>query len=516
MKKLFFLLFITFFSINNFAQYQVEWSPLQKTNGYLAAILPIQGTDFFAVRAQGSMLRSSYYLFNHSNMQTTFKGKVMPKVETGMASIESYTLLNNTPVVFLSDKADGKNTLYVQKYNGECQAYGPAIEVSSYEMPKGWKNKGYFNVIQSQNEEFICVIYEVPGSKTESERFGYKVMDNELNTISEGEYESPYDPNISSFSNQYLSNTGDFFVGCKIYATNSKGKVKDRTMLEKMLIFHITPSNMEEFELKTGSKRITDVTFSSDNNRILTVTGLYGEDRVGTKGVFYMRLNFDSKTVINEGFEEFSKDFITEGWSDRAKEKADKREAKGKGAPMLYNYDVRDIITLKDGSFIGIIEQYYVRVVTTTDSRGYTRTTYYYYYNDIIAYKVLPNGSYAWLKKIPKYQVSTNDGGYLSSFAHFYTDDKLAIMFNDNTRNYDESGNWNKSVSPTSYRKKTNCVSLTELDLNTGEMTRKTFFDRAETEAIAIPKLFATSYINKEMMLYLRFGRKEKFGLLRF
>jgi hypothetical protein len=499
-----------------YSQFNVEWSNLQKKSGSLSEILPLGGSDFFTTRYQGRGIFTSPYLYNHSNFELTFKGKVSSQVENGMGSIYGVYVINNSPVVFLSDKTEGKNILYLQKYNGECKPVGSSMEVAQYTMPKGWKRKGYFNVIQSQNGDFFCVIYEIPGSKYESERFGYKVFKNSFEIISEGEYEAPFDQNISELSNHYLSNTGDYFVTCKVYQTNAKGRIRDRSLLEKVILFHITPDEMEELELQTGTKRVTDISISSDNQRNVTVTGLYGEGNVGTKGIFFMMIDFDKKQITSEGFEPFKKDFITEGWSDRAKAKAEKKESKGKGTPALYNYDIRDIITLKDGSFIGLMEQFYIRVVTQTDSRGFTTTTYYYYYNTIIAYKVDKDGKFSWVKKIPKYQVSTNDGGYLSSFGHFYNEDNVVIMFNDNLKNYDENGKWNNNTLGSSFRKKTNCVSQTVINIKSGEIERKSMFARAETGAIAVPKLFKTNYNNNEMLVYLIMGKKEKFGLITF
>ena len=119
-------------------------------------------------------------------------------------------------------------------------------------------------------------------------------------------------------------------------------------------------------------------------------------------------------------------------------------------------------------------------------------------------------------KNIPKSQVSVNDYGYYSSVARFATDDKLVIFFNDNSNNYDEKGVWNKNEYTSSFRKKTNTVAKVEVGLKDGVVERNTFFDRAETSALAVPKLFEIDYKNKEMLIYLIINRKEKFGLLNF
>ena len=289
-----------------------------------------------------------------------------------------------------------------------------------------------------------------------------------------------------------------------------------------MHIFHINPDGIEEFTLNLEGKRVEAMTMNSDNEKVMTLTGIYGDQgKAGVSGLFYLRADFDDQSIIDEGFEKFGKDFITQDWSDRQKEKAEKREKKGKGEPQLYNYVMRQAEVLKDGSIVGSIEQYYVVVTTYTDPKtGSTRTTYTYYYNDIIAFKVNTDGDFDWLKRINKYQVSTNDGGPYSSYARFIDNGKICFIFNDNVKNYDEQGKYsvkeNGTVYAANYGKKKNVVAIVELDMDGGDLKRKTFFDRKEITAIAVPKQFSIDYNTKEMLVYAVYGKKEKFGILKF
>lgn len=522
MKKILIALSLSI-CVGAFAQYDVKWSELMPVKGRVSSVFPVSYSDYYTTRYMGPRMFPTLYLSKHSNFAVTSKGKVSAKLENGTGIVESIAIANDIPVVFISDKKDGENTIYYQKYDNTCKPIGLPKEIISYKMPKGWKRKGVFNVYQSENKDFMCVNYEIPGSKEEKDKFGYAVFDSEFETISEGSYELPYESNRVSISNTYLSNTGDFFLAAKVYKQDETKKIfKSATYLDKIILMQVTPDGLEEFELEfNNGKTISDLSFSSDNNRIMSFTGLYGEKKsVGIKGVFYFQLDFNKKKMLNEGWNPFGKDFITEGWSDRQKEKAAKKEKKGKGEPALYEYDVRDIHTLSDGSMIGMLEQYYVVVTTTTDPKtGATTTTYTYYYNDLIVYKIKASGEFEWMKKIKKTQISRNDGGFFSSIASFVTNDKLNILFNDNLKNYDESGKFvddNNRFYPTSYRKKTNTVSLVEIELASGDLTRKTFFDRKETKAYAVPKKFSVDYNKKEMLMVLLYGKKEKYGVLSF
>ena len=516
------LLLITLLSTFGITAQNIEWGPLEKTKGRITNVLPVRGSTFFTTRFSGGALLGSLYLSRHNDFTILTQEKLVAKVDGSVASIERISSFNSKVVVFLSDKQEGQNKLFLQKYDELCLPEGNPVLVAEYTIPKGWKKAGYFNVLQSQNQQFFCLEYSIPATREEGERFGFKIINAEFETVSEGEYESQYEARQSDITNRYLSNTGDYFIAAKVYNINEKGRVKDRTSLEKIVLMHITPEGIEDVDLNLGDKHISEITFSSDNNRLLTCTGLYGTTAANTTGIFYFQLDFEKKDIMNEGYDEFEKDFITEGWSDRQKKKADKKEAKGKGAPSLYSYDIRETTTLKDGSLIGSMEQYYVIVTTYRDPKtGATTTTYTYHYHDVIVYKVSPEGKFEWVKKIQKHQVSTNDGGYLSSIAQYITDDKLVILFNDNLKNYDDNGKFldlvqGRQIEYASYRKKTNCVAKVELALESGEATRETFFNRNEAEAIAVPKLFNTDYNNHEMLMVLRIGKKEKFGLLKF
>ena len=95
----------------------------------------------------------------------------------------------------------------------------------------------------------------------------------------------------------------------------------------------------------------------------------------------------------------------------------------------LYNYKIRDIFTLNDGSLVGSIEQYYIFERSSYDSRtGLTSTIYYYYYDDIIAFKIGNDKAFDWQKKINKSQITA-----ISKRIHFI--DKNSLLLNYWVRN---------------------------------------------------------------------------------
>ena len=516
--KTFSLLFSTVLLFSVHAQQAIEWGKMERSTGRMLSILPKDETDFYALRWSGGAVMGSYRLSKHSNLSTVASGKLLLKADNGMANFEDSRVINGKLLVFLSDRYEGENHFYMQEYGDDMKPIGESKELAKYELEKG-KSRGFFNVIVSQDNNFFGVVWEIPGKREEKDRYGFKIYNQKMEVINEGDYKLPYEGRLSKIDQHYLTNTGDYFISVIEYQDPEQKRVfRNYLNYKAMHILHVTDEGLEDFEVNLSGKRVEAMSMSSDNQRIFTLTGIYGETgKAGVTGLFYLRADFDRQEIIDEGFEKFGKDFITQDWSDRQKERAERQEQRGKGEPQLYNYVMRQTEVLEDGSIVGSIEQYYVVVTTYTDPRtGATRTTYTYYYNDVIAYKVGKDGGFDWLAKIDKYQTSTNDGGPYSSYARYINDGKLCFIFNDSDRNYDEKGNHLKGgrTYAANFGKRRNVVALVEIDLSNGSVERKTLFDRSEINALAVPKLFNVNYTKGEVLLYAVYGRNERFGKL--
>ncbi|MES2799019.1 MAG: hypothetical protein V4638_03320 [Bacteroidota bacterium] len=499
------------------AQKNVEWSDFQRTSSSLLQIIPKSGKDFYALRWSGSAVLGKYKLAGYNNLSLSATGKIMQVADNTMAAFHDIVQINDRIFVFLTDKKDGQNHIYIQEYDQELQAIASPQHLAAYDIDF-MKDRGLFEVIQSKNKDYFAVIWQVEAKKGDKDSYGFKIYDKIINLVSEGDYKLPYNSELSFISDHHLANDGNYFISVVEHNEPDKGLFKSQENYKATHILQINEDGIETFTLDLTDRRIEAMELSDNGDQIFTLTGVYGAPKSsGVSGLFYMRINFAKKEVINEGFQEFGADFITQDWTDREREKADRRAEKGKGEPQLFDYVVRQTEVLKDGSVVGSLEQYYIRSVQSYNSQTRTYTTlYYYYYNDIIAFKVGVNGGFDWLKKISKYQVSINDGGPFSSYSRFINDGKLCFIFNDHVRNYDEMGNFtpSKNVVAASFAKKKNVVAMVEMDLQSGEYTRRTFFDRSEITALSIPKAFVVDNKTNQLLLYAIYGRKERFGIL--
>lgn len=520
MKKTSILLLLLCLSTSLKAQLNIQFSEVSKPKGAFNWFYPISENDFYTVSSVGFGGMNTI-LSRYSNFKEVTSNKVKMTVGKGFATWEGSAMVDKKVIVFFSDKDADKdaktNTLYLQKYGEDCLPAGEPKVLSVIEVNKGWKKGGFYTILPSSNQDFFCVEYNIPGDKDANDRFIYKIFSKDFELVTEGEYEIPYASKISNIARRYLSNTGDYFISCNIYDIGDKKRVKDFSSIDKVILLHVKKDGLEEMVMELDGRRAVEMRYSSDGKGIMTFTGLYGDKKEGgVKGIFYFRYDFKNKKEIDSGFEPFSKEFITSDWSEKQKAKADKKESKGKPAPQLYNYEIRDLMTLSDGSIIGLMERYWVQVITTTDPKtGATSTTYVYHYQDLISYKINPSGTFEWVKKIPKTQVSRNDGGYLSSIATFMKDGKMVIVFNDNIKNYDTQGMYNGETYTASYRKKSNVVAYIEMDVENGDIVRKLALSPETINQYAVPKRFEYDQNTNQVWMIFRPGiKKFQFGKL--
>lgn len=484
-------------------------------------IIPASNGDFYALRWVGGNLLGSFKVSKHENLEQTARGSISIKVPGGIGTFEGIRLINGRPIAFLSDKRGENRLLYMQEYTLDMEEKGEAVELASYSVEK-IIDRGWFEVIQSNDRNYFAVVWEIPGKKDERDRYGFQIYDADMNEINNGEYRLPFASDLSKIHGHYLSNSGDYFLSISEYKKGERNLVfQDNREFIALHIYHLAKDGLQDFTLDVDDRRIVAMTLSTASTDSLTVTGIYGaKDTPGVDGVFYQRIDLTKGETINEGFEEFDEDFVTQDWSQRDLDRSERRRDRGRGGePQLYNYRMREAHVLADGSIIGTMEQYYVQVSSSPSGQtGDFSNNYYYYYNDIIAYKISAAGVFEWVSKINKIQVSTNDGGPYSSYESFVADESLHFIFNDHVSNYDASGNFIDAtqIYAANYSKRRNVVALASINIASGEIARKPFFDREEIEALVMPKLFNVNYSSEEVLIYAIWGRKEKFGLLKF
>lgn len=520
MNKLITIVFLLVSHLTLVAQEKIlEWGELEGRSGHLIEMLPFHSKDFYTLRWKGGNMFGGYYLSRFDDLKETKSKRISISVNQNIANFEKVLIVDDVPVVILTNVRDGKEQVFLQQYGYDLTPKGDAKLLAEYELIKGM-SKEPIKIIQSKDKKYFAVLWLLVGKKKDRDVYGYAVYDHKYNQVDEGEYEVPFESRYSQITNHLLSNTGHYFFLVKEFEKNADRRYGQPDIIYKaMHIYQVSNDiGLERYTIPVEGKRVEAISINTDDSTAFTITGVYGSNEYkGVNGVFYMQLDFRNQTIIRKGFQEFYRDFITEDWTEKEIQRAERRIEKGKDEPALYNYQMREAQLLPDGSIVGVMEQNYVVVRSFSDTRSMVTFSYTYYYNDIIVFKIGKLGNFDWIEKVRKSQVSTNDGGPYSSFASIVDGDKLRLIFNDNIDNYDQNGQYiSNSVYSSRFNLKHNVVAMTEIDLASGFQNRYTLFSRKETKTIAVPKLFKVDLNAKEMLIYTGFKGKELYGILNF
>ena len=339
------------------------------------------------------------------------------------------------------------------------------------------------------------------------------VFDKEIEEVWSNEITIPYSDELFSLQNYKVANTGDVFILGKLYQDKVRESRKGKPNFNYYILSYSYKENeLDKIPVVIDGKFLTDMKIGINENNEVICGGFYSDEGTySIKGSYFLRIDTESKKILSKSFKEFGIDFITQNMSDRQEKKAKKKKAKGKNVE-LFQYDLSDFVLREDGGVVLVGEQYYVRVSSYTDANGNTRTTYTYYYNDIIVININPKGQIEWAEKIPKRQVSSNDGGFYSSYALMVLEDKLYFVFNDNIKNLVITKN-NQRVHNFS-RGKNSVVTLVEMDSD-GRYVREALFSGDETDIITRPKV-CRQISDNEMIVFGQRKKKQRFAKVTF
>jgi hypothetical protein len=411
-----------------------------------------------------------------------------------------------------------KKTKTVELYSQEIskntmQETGALNKITELTYEKN-RDKGFFSIRVSNGEKTpkLLIAVGTPVDKEENERYTLIMCGEDLKMIWKKEYEIPYRSDLFNRSYFYCDHNGNAYVLGKLY----QDKVKEVRRGKQNFEFHILAytnngENKVDYAVKLQDKFITDISFDILDNGDIVAGGFYSKKGTATvDGAYYLLLDAKSKETKLSSVKEFDIDFLTQGMTEREEARARKKEEKGKDLE-LYEYDLHDLIKRDDGGFVLVGEQYYVQVVTSSNGK-FTYTTYYYNYNNIIVININNSGKIDWASTIPKRQVSTNDGGFYSSFALAVTADKLRFIYNDNKENLTPKKQG--YIKNYTFRDKDGIVTLATIDKD-GKIEREALISDADIEVGVRPKV-CDQISDNEVLLFGERRKAEQFAILEF
>ena len=496
-----------------------QWGALQRNKGSLISILPAENQQFSTIHASSQLGSSAYTLSQYEQLNGLASTKIKPVSPEGFGYYQQTLRLKEKHVVFIADRNGKEMKLFTKVLDAEFNVV-EENEILAYTDTRP-NAQPEFNLIQAPNQAYFVAYYQIPGKRNGVDTYGYQLFNQDLKALNGGEYNLPFDANLSSIEDYFLTDNGDFLIGViEMSAIENQG-IRVRKAFKNLHVYQVNQAGLKDYTFDLQGKRISNFIMNAQHPSQLSLFGIYSNSEATEKqdGFFNAQINLSTDAITAVGFIPLSAEIMLSEHEVGEQIRLQKRMERKGETPQLSRYEVRDIFTLQDGSYIGSIEKYYVYTNSTYNNQtGQRMTTNYYYYNDIVAFCIDANGQLRWEQRIPKTQVSINDYGPFSSYASFLDSTSVNFIFNDTQVNYDENGNFKnnlKEVSTFSLSRNRNVGAWVRIDLQTGQMQRQVSHERATENILLVPKAFEFDFINKGIYTYGVLGPQEKFGYIR-
>lgn len=265
---------------------------------------------------------------------------------------------------------------------------------------------------------------------------GMYVFDNDFQQLSGNDIQMPYTEKQMDNLDYSVDSEGYAYMLARVRADgsdkNTKKDKKNKKPNYHIELFRITPESkkIRITQIKLQEKFINNIWLFESDKKEMLCAGYYNKSwSDGADGIFVFKLDKDGG-INDKIFHEIPVEVLNQYKKVRDQKKTAKADKKGKAE--FAELDMDKLIIQDDGSLIIMGEQYYVTVYY--DSKG--RARYVYHYNDMLVSKINPDGSLAWMRKLPKRQSGGRGQGTMS-YRHMTIGGDHYFVFLDNVKNLD-------------------------------------------------------------------------------
>lgn len=572
MKHLLFLILIVTFTNTLLSQTKnIQWGSID-SDGRFDEIVRSKNGNYYGIRSVGNFieeLSNNYktYLSLIEGTNITKSIELKTSIQGVRAEYRGMTLINNQLVIFYSSNEKNNYKVFRQVFTDNLIEQNVELELVSFELPKKYASESEIKIIQSSNGQFGGILYVIEDNSKKEMSFGYTLMDSSLSVYSKGYQTIPKDANYLSYGTQLVGNKGELFVSFNEKFSASRKKMKNGLLnnfrigpfsllpiqtlyqlddyddYDAIQRIHVYKSEQEltvslSCDLSKNSINKYKMGMNPDGNLVLIGSFLrVKNDKIITRsdlsmnGLFTLQFDFQNKKVSRENFIDLSLNVYTYGLSDRKKQRIEDNYAQGKLLPRLYDFRLKDVTILENGTILGHLEQIERNVTYSSNNMGYgpygtgyggntnytTTANVTYCFKDIIVFALKADGSIHWMKKIQKNQVAgTYNGAFVSCFS-YQTNTHYNLLFTDNSKNYADNGVFisDKKVYGSPAFAKNNIISIVKMNTLTGETKREQFLPKLENDGYYIPRDFMYDSLTNSMLVMSingGFGNKIRLG----
>lgn len=367
----------------------------------------------------------------------------------------------------------------------------------------------------NKEQTAVSLLY-FPKSQTDSyTRIKYINFKNQKSQPNSGNFVYPSSSSSYKIIDYYvISDSLAYFITGKQNLNNLNQEIEDH-YYSNVSISQIKNGELKSSQINGEGRFLKEVYLQQDSNR-LKVIGLYANFFDGTVTGFYTG-EIDAEGNIEQNkFTPFEEDISNAISEINAEFRSDVYTIKYKNR----GFKLMEYKRTENG-YVGIAEFNALEYrYGGSEVPGSTNTVDSYFWSgEVLIFMINEKGEMMWSRLVPKYQRSINDGGYYISTASYFTSSELHLFFNDSKLNYDTNGKYNKngdSPLPASFSPNKNTIAHISLDLQNGEIERKSTIGREQTDVLLIPRLSVAFQNTNKLMIYGRSGNRHRTGSISF
>lgn len=298
----------------------------------------------------------------------------------------------------------------------------------------GWGRKFYIKT--DYDESMLMIRYvNVPAEKSDKinkDIVGFYVYNQNMEPVWNTETTMPYTEAKMNNLDYSVDNVGNIYALTSVENEKSENS-KETTYHLEMLFLEKNSDEFQKDEISLEARYLKRLRMYSGPNGKLICAGTYSNAKKasGVDGLVVISVDKFGKTE-EANYYDIPIEIVNQYISERAKKKNEKEEDEGDASLSNFYFDM--VSFNDDGSFVLIGEQYWVRCTETTHSNGRVTTRCQYHFDDMLIAKIDTKGELAWMKKLPKKQVSAKDRGGLS-YQYFKMGNDHAFFYLDNLKN---------------------------------------------------------------------------------
>lgn len=419
-------------------QEQGYTGPVFRTNSKIQfqGFFGIKDSTVYGVETEFGLRRlRSIYLsgYNRNSLEQIGQVDITPPVDEDIEWFPT-EIVSLEGGVFLLSEAKNRKTkerfLMAHKVDEKGNQADPiCLDTLAANNPPGTE----FHIIGDTSDSFLTVMTLHPFESFQNQKITIKNFDAALNFNWSWDVELPNKDNNFSFLT-LLSDAPDR-IYClaeqKMNISNEFNIIKENNKFT-VLGFDVTNRKVEELELRLENEWIQQIELLKSGND-LVVAGYFSnepEEQIG--GIFTVFLTPDLQ-IRDAVLEEITiRDFHLTDYSNLS----------------LTNVKLLKLHRFSNGNYVVVGERSYKEVNPRYDMRtDITSYTDLYYFQEVFVNILDETGVPIRNIVIPKYQVTNNDMGMYSSVFLAEYSDKIAVLYNDNDKNFNKH-----LTSPSDYR----------------------------------------------------------------